>query len=228
MLCMIKISQTSPAMLNSRFYTFSNEAVRGVHKDTNYVVSQLKQYEKQYRRLGIVDVFCERASKLADGLAQSGQRDFAGMIYSNLLKLPMLKPHFREQIAKRALEVAVVQGDFVHALARLVDLKMLYKDAGMKKQYVDILLQEEKLLKKIIKDYPSSKLRFKSVARKIQPIDTYTLKMAMTKVDIAKSIMRREPNVALTRLYAAREIFVEYNRIKEVNFVDKLIYQIAS
>ncbi len=225
---MIKISQASPAILNNRFYAFSKEAVGGVHKDKNYVVSQLKQYQKQYCRLGIMDVFCDKASKLADSLAKNNQRDFAGMIYSNLLKFPMLKPQFKEKIAIRALEIAEVQGDFVHALARLVDLKMLYRDLGMKKHYAEILLKEEKLLKKIIKDYPSSKVRFKSVSRQIQPVETYTLKMAMTKVDIAKGILRRNPNAALTRLQAAREIFVQFNRTKEINFVDKLLSQIAS
>lgn len=225
---MIKISQASPAILNNRFYAFSKETVGGVHKDKNYVVSQLKQYEKQYNRLGLTDVFCNKAVQLADSLVKGGQRDFAGMIYSNLLKFPMLSTELKEKIAIRALEVAENQGDIVHTLARLVDLKKHYKDLGMKQNYFQILIEEEKLLKKIIKNYQLSKLRFKSVARQIQPIDTYILKQAMTKVEIAKSLLRRDPNSALTRLFAAREVFVKYNRKKEISFVDKLRSQILS
>ena len=141
---MIKIINASPEVLNGKFNQFSRMMIRGQHRDTTYVVSQLKQYEKQYKKLNLLDVFSENIAGLADALHHRGLDDFAGILYSHLVKLSNISPKQREVFAQRALEVAQNQGDLLHTLARIVDLKKVYQTNGRRRQVIDTLFLEKR------------------------------------------------------------------------------------
>ena len=223
----MKISQTSPEVLSCKFDRFSKMMMRGQHRDTTYVVSQLKQYEKQYKKLGMLDIFSDNISKLADGLHHRGMDDFAGIIYSNLVKMPNISPKQREIFAQRALEVAQNQGDSLHTLARIVDLKKVYQKNGRKRQVIDTLFLEEKQLMSIIKDFEKSKGSYKTYARMASSLETYELRLAMARLDIAKGLMNSNPLAAERKIQYAIPVFEKFGRDKEVQFANTLLGQLS-
>jgi hypothetical protein len=224
---MIKITQASPEMLNSKFSRFARTTLYGQNKDATYLISQMKQYEKSYKKLGMLDVFSESAARLADGLNHRGLDDFAGIIYSNLVKLPNISPKQREIYAQRALEVAQKQGDLLHTLARIVDLKRVYKDNGRKRQVIDTLLLEEKQLIAIIKDFEKTKQSYRTYNRGVNTLEIYQQRLAMARVDIAKGLMHSNPEAAERKLQLAIPIFEHFGREKELNFAYTILGQLA-
>lgn len=223
---MIKINQCDPISLNKNFSVFSNNTLKGTHKDTTYVVSQLKQYEKQYKKLGIFEVFCEKASAFAAKLGENGQYDFAGIIYSNLVKIPTLQPKQKEIYAKKALTIAITQGDSLHIIARLVDLKRIYKANGNKSQFLNTSFAEEKQLIQVLQNFENIQDNFKTVKRMANSPDTYRLQLANTRVDIGKGLLKNNPETAKRKLLQARKTFEKLGREKEVQFTDNLLSQI--
>ena len=224
---MMKIINSSPEILNQKFNKFSKMMMQGKHRDATYVVSQLKQYEKQYKRLGMLDVFSESIANLADGLHHRGLDDFAGIIYSNLVKLPNIAPKNRELFAQRALEVAQMQGDSLHTLARIVDLKKVYQKNGRKRQVIDTLFLEEKQLISIIKDFEKSKGSYKTYSREASTIETYELRLAMARVDIAKGLMNSNPLAAERKIQHAIPTFEKFGRDREAQFARTLLGQLS-
>ena len=225
---MMKISQSSPEVLNNRFNKFSRMMLKGQHCDTTYVVSQLKQYEKQYKKFGLLDVFSESIANLADGLHHRGLNDFAGIIYSNLVKLPNISPKQKEIYAQKALEVAQNQGDFLHTLARIVDLKRVYQNNGRKRQVIDTLFLEEKQLVVIIDDFEKTKQSYRTYNRKVNDIEVYQQRLAMARIDIAKGLMNSNPAAAERKILLAIPTFERFARDRELNFAHVLLGQLAS
>ncbi len=224
---MMKISQSSPEVLNRKFNKFSSMMMRGQHRDTTYVVSQLKQYEKQYKKLNLLDVFSENIAQLADSLHHREMDDFAGIIYSSLVKMPNISPKQREIFAQRALEVAQTQGDSLHTLARIVDLKKVYQKNGRKRQVIDTLFLEEKQLMAIIKDFEKSKGSYKTYSREASTLETYELRLAMARVDIAKGLMNSNPLAAERKIQYAIPTFEKFGRDKEIQFARTLLGQLS-
>jgi hypothetical protein len=175
----------------------------------------------------MLDVFSESAARLADGLHHRGLDDFAGIIYSNLVKLPNISPKQREVFAQRALEVAQTQGDSLHTLARIVDLKKVYQTNGRKRQVIDTLFLEEKQLMAIIKDFEGSKRSYKTYSRGANLLEVYELRLAMARVDIAKGLMNSNPLAAERKLQYAIPTFERFGRDREVQFAKTLLGQLS-
>lgn len=223
---MMKIINSSPEVLNSKFNQFSRMMIRGQHRDSTYVISQMKQYEKQYKKIGMLDVFCDQTSKLADALHHRGLEDFAGILYSNLVKLPNISPKQKEVFAQRALEVAQNQGDLLHTLARIVDLKKVYQNNGRRRQVIDTLFLEEKQLVAIIKDFEKTKKSYRTYNRGVSPLETYQLRLAMARVDIAKGLLNSNPEAAERKILLAMPTFEEFGKEKELNFAQNILNQV--
>lgn len=223
---MIKIINSSPEVLNSKFNRFSRMMINGQHRDSTYVISQMRQYEKQYKKVGMLDVFCDQTSKLADALHHRGLDDFAGILYSNLVKLPNISPKQKEVFAQRALEVAQNQGDMLHTLARIVDLKKVYQNNGRKRQVIDALLLEEKQLLAIIKDFEKTKRSYRTYNRGVSSIETYQLRLAMARVDIAKGLMNSNPEAGERKVLLAIPAFEALGREKEARFAQNILQQL--
>ena len=223
---MMKILNSSPEVLHQKFNKFSRMMLQGQHRDTTYVISQMKQYEKQYKKVGLLDMFCEQTSKLADGLHHRGLDDFAGILYSNLVKLPNISPKQREIFAQRALEVAQNQGDLLHTLARIVDLKKVYQNNGRRRQVIDTLFLEEKQLMAIIKDFEKTKKSYRTYNRGVSSFETYQLRLAMARVDIAKGLLNSNPEAAERKILLAMPIFEDFGKEKELSFAQNILNQV--
>ncbi len=224
---MMKISQASGEVLAHKFNRLRRMTLSGQHKDVTYVVSQLKQYEHQYKKLGMLDIFSDNLSKLADDLHQKGSDDFAGIIYSNLVKLPGISPKQRELYARQALDVAQNQGDMLHTLARIVDLKKVYQKNGRRRQVIDTLFLEEKQLVAIIDDFDRTKRTYKTFARGVNTLEAYQLRLAMARIDIAKGLMNSNPVAAERKIKLAIPTFETFGREKEIAFAQTLLGQLS-
>lgn len=212
--------------VNYNFEHFVKETVQQDNKrDPRYFIREIYDFQKQYSKFGMVDMFCDKLADFAEMLQSKGLKDFAGMVYSSLAKFPINKD-IRISILEKAIKNAESQGDKFHVLARVVDLKKLYKDEWMSKQYVRTLLREEKCLKSIVTDFEEAKKGFKTVAKGIESEDVYRLRLAFARIDIAKTCMRQNPGLALSKIKSAKRVFIEQGRTKEVEFSEQLAKQI--
>ena len=155
-----------------------------------------------------------------------GLNDIAGIIFSNLAKIPILSKENKELVILSGLKHAKDNEDVIHVLSRLVDLKFLYKNENSKKKYIKTLQEEEKYLTLIINDYFQSTQKYKTINRGANSIEKYKFRLATSKVDLAKALLRTEPNIALKKLNEANNIFTDLNKNKEIGFVKLLIQEI--
>ena len=144
----------------------------------------------------------------------------------NLAKIPILSKENKELVILSGLKHAKDNEDVIHVLSRLVDLKFLYKNENSKKKYIKTLQEEEKYLTLIINDYFQSTQKYKTINRGANSIEKYKFRLATSKVDLAKALLRTEPNIALKKLNEANNIFTDLNKNKEIGFVKLLIQEI--
>ena len=136
---MIKITNAELHNLNNDFRRFQTRIVESRKQDNTYFVSQLSQFQKKYKKAGLERSFAGHIFDFAEKMRKIGIEDFPGIIFSNLVKMPFLKPQVREFYAIKGLEYAQENGDAIHALARLVDLEKLYKQNKDTHKYTRIL-----------------------------------------------------------------------------------------
>ena len=142
----MRINPINVNRINHDFEHFARETMQSRIRNPHSFAKEISAFQKNYSKMGMLDVFCYNLADFAERLQGSGMRDFAGIVYSGLAKLPIAKDT-RITILEKAITNAENQGDKFHILARIVDLKKLYKAEWMSKQYVKTLLKEEKCLK---------------------------------------------------------------------------------
>ena len=224
---MIKITNAELRNLNNDFRRFQTRIVESRKQDNTYFVSQMNQFQKKYKKAGLEKSFAGNIFDFAEKMRKIGIDDFPGIIFSNLMKMPFLKPEIREFYAIKGLEYAQEKGDDIHALARLVDLEKLYKQNKDTHKYTRILFQQEKALIKICNDFKSAKRNYKTYSREHSPLKQYEMELAKTRVDIAKVILKTNPKQAKIILEKARTQFEKEGRQKEVDFVNLMLSELV-
>ena len=225
---MIKITNAELHNLNSEFSRFKARITQSRKQDNTYFVSQLSQFEKKYKKAGLANSFAVNMFDFAEKMHKIGIPDFPGIIFSNLMKMPFLKPQVKEQYAIKGLEYAEEQGDSIHVLARLVDLEKIYKQNKDTHKYTRVLFKQEKVLINICNDFKGAKRNFKTYSRSHSQLKQYEMELAKTRVDIAKVILKTNPKQAKIILEKAKTIFEREGRQKEVDFTDLLLSEIAA
>ncbi|MCM1002993.1 MAG: hypothetical protein NC408_01480 [Candidatus Gastranaerophilales bacterium] len=205
--------------LDRSFSSFAQETMARRKPDRNYVISQLQHYQTQYNKNGLFKDFLVRLEAFALGMEDSNLLDIAGMVFSKLAKFPTTD-EMKEQFLRGGLRIARKQGDPIHILARIVDLKKLYENNGDSRGRYKMLFPEERALTDIVENFPKAKGRFRTVSKEYSPLDKYRLQLARVKVDIAKKL---RPHEAYSRLIEAREIFEDLRCSKELKFVDRML-----
>ncbi len=223
---MIKISNAELNILNNDFRKFQSRIVQSKKQDTAYFVSQISHFEKKYKKAGLERSFASNIFEFAEKMRKMGIDDFPGIIFSNLMKMPFLKPQVKEFYAIKALEFAEERGDTIHVLARLVDLEKMYKKSGETHKYARVLFRQEKALIKICSDFKSAKDNYKTYSRKHNQLKKYEMELAKTRVDIAKVILKSNPKQAKIILEKARTVFDREKRQKEVDFINLMLSEI--
>ena len=221
----MKINPININKVNHNFEHFTRETIHSKVQDTHFFAREISGFQKQYSKCGKIDIFCDKLADFAEMLQDKGLKDFAGIVYSGLVKLPIDK-NKKISILEKAIENAEGQGDKFHVVARIVDLKKLYKAEWMSKLYVKTLLKEEKYLKSIVTDFEEAKKNFKTIEKNAGSEDVYRLRLAFARIDIAKTCMKQNPKLALSKIKSAKRVFAEQERTKELEFANQLIKQI--
>lgn len=217
--------KTELSILTGKFKQFGKATLQQKNPDKTYIASQLSRYQKQYRRMGREDIYVSESLSLAENFSQVGMNDFTGIIYSGLIKIPSIPVELKEYIIKKAFEVANKSGDKVHALARIADLKILYKNEKSKKKYVKTLFEEEKLLTEIVNNYSNTISGHRTVGRSVGEIKTYKFRLGASKTDLAKAHLRTNPELSRRKAEEATMIFDQLGRLREAAFANSLISQ---
>lgn len=183
--------------------------------------------QRKYLQARERDAFLRESECLADTMVDRKQYDFAGILLSKLCKLTRYFPNELEPFAYRGFELAKANNDHIHAMARLNDLRQIYFKVYEKfPQYIRILFEQEKCLKKILEDYNGATESFRSVTRKPAQKREYELMLAHVQTDIGKVTKRKSPVSAKEKLLEARDFFGKNGYSQHVEYIDMLLSEI--
>jgi hypothetical protein len=175
------------------------------------------------------DMFCYEADKFATQLEETKQHDFAGIVISSLCKLTDFIPEWQEHFALKGYKIAKANGDILHKMARLNDLrKIYYQNPNRVKEYLSVMYAQENCLKKLTYDYDSAISTFHSINRTPAKQGEYKTMLAFVQTELAKLTKKRHPHQAKIKLNNAREIFVENGNKQSVKYIDMLLNEIQS
>lgn len=173
------------------------------------------------------DVFCTEAEIAATKLAETENTNFAGIIMSSLCKLVEFIPELLEPMAIKGYEISKINGDTIHMLSRLNDLRKIYYGQPDKLfQYIKVLYKEEKCLKELVNNYEKATKSYKTLTRRPATLQEYEQMLGFIQTEIGKLTKRKHPTDALDKLISAREIFIRRNNTKHVAYIDLLIKEI--
>lgn len=175
------------------------------------------------------DEFCAESEKLATALTKENENGFAGIIYSTLCKVTEFFPNELEKFALKGYEVAKSNGDYVHMMARLNNLRKVYANRPDRLyDYIQTLYKQEKCLKQLTRHYEECVQGFQSVIRKPATLEQYESMLAYVQTEIAKLTKRKHPYDALNKLMSARHIFEQQNNTQSIKYIDMLISEIVA
>lgn len=225
-----------PIILNNinhllpKFKNFSEFVLTNKGQISPKIFSQEFGYiQKDFINASQRELFCQEADKLAIKLMKEEKGDFAGIIYSALTKLTEFFPKELEIYAKKGLEVAKSNGDYVHIMARLNNLRKVYMGKPDKVyDYVQTLYAQEKCLRKLSSHYETASSTYQSVTRKAASKDDYEVMLAFVQTEIGKLTWKKHPNDSMRKLINAREIFEKNNDNRSLSYVDMLISKIKT
>ncbi len=215
-------------IINKQFDAFSKKALKKADTDTRFLITQMQLQETNYRQAGAVELFIYKAQQFAEQCLNAGLSNFTGIIYSSLIKFEPLPFELKEVLIKRSLEIAKINDDPIHQLARIVDLKHLYtKNPNVdRKKYIKILFSEEDILKKIVRNFEECSEKFRTVVKEESEFEKYKFHLGLIKMEIARIIMKTDKKLALKELKTAKNIFAQLGKTKEeytvYGFIEKL------
>lgn len=227
---MTKIVNTQLTNLDKDFYRFQTKIIQSKKQNNSAFVSSLCKYQKLYKKAGSESNFVENLDSFAEIMKKAGIENLPGIIYSTLVKLPFLTPQAREMYALKGLDYAEQQGDYIHILARLSNLEILYKQAGRARAHahLNILLRKVGVLTEICNNFENAVEGYRTFNKKHRTLTDFKLELARTRVGIAKSMKNTSPKHAIYELEKAREILKHENKQKEVDFVDLMLSEIKN
>ena len=227
----MNIKNSSVEFVNKQFHNYTQQTLKkSVMPEIPKVITSLQVYERSYKKLGCIELFVQKAQAFAEECFNKGFIDITGIIYSSLIKLPQLPIEAKEILIIRAIRIAQQQNDSIHELARTVDLKQLYdKERNKtKREYMNILFSEEKILKNIVDNYQKCCANYQTISRKVGDINLYKFNLGLCKIEIAKKVFKSDKKLANKKLKEAKKIFIELDKTKEIYYIEKLIYELKS
>ena len=166
---------------------------------------------------------------LIEFLVNKNQDHLAGIAYSVLIKMNENNPKAVEELALKALAIATRFNDPVHKMARANDLVNIYsKSERGSERHVKYLRIANRALMDICKNYNRSiKDRYKSISRKLAPLEKYELLLCNTKLKIAKYTAENEISNARYELEEAKKLFKKNKNSSLEESVRILSWEIA-
>ena len=212
----------------SEFRSFSEFVLTNNKKFTPRVFSEeFGKVQRGFLAGNDRDVFCSEAGNFAEKLAAQNNNDFAGIIYSGLCKLTEFYPPVLEKYALKGYEAAKANGDYVHMMARLNDLRKIYMNKPDKLyDYIQVLYKQEKCLRQLARHYDTAVESFQTVSRKPAKKEDYEQMLGYVQTEIAKLTRKKHPNDAMRKLLSAKEIFEKSGNKPSIKYIDMLLRDI--
>ncbi len=167
---------------------------------------ELNEFKKELENQKHLDAQIKRISLFAERLVGYGLDDFAGTVYSFLLKLsPSQK--ITEEIARKELALAKRTKDPIHICARISDLEKIYK-AKMPNspEHIKWIRENTKYLRKLVNHYEHAKRNYRTMIKRARPKEYYERALANSNLNLAKVTMCQSPKEALKEVKEAQEI----------------------
>ncbi len=230
-----KMAYTLPKLLPpyyppTRLERFSNLVLNTQNQmSTQNFSEEFGKIQRQYLIEKQKDLFCSEADRFADKLIEYENNDFAGIIMSALCKLTQFFPEKQEPFAIKGYEIAKANGDPIHMMARLNDLRKIYYRRPEKLyQYIQVLYKQEKCLKELTRNYDNAVNSYQSVTRQAAKQRDYEQMLAHVQTEIGKITKRKHPHDAKSKLLSAREIFEQRGNTKNVEYINMLLAEIEA
>ncbi|MDE6137836.1 MAG: hypothetical protein K2F57_00030 [Candidatus Gastranaerophilales bacterium] len=169
----------------------------------------------------------KHSKRMAENLVKLGDLNLAGIVYSLLIRLNPKNTTIVEQAATNALAIAKRFNDPIHIMARANDLKEIYKisQPGSSK-HLKALQTEKKALNEICNNYEGVKKRYRTLSRKMRPVEAYELKLAAIRFEIAEIIAKENKTAAIEELLAAKTILEKSDQGKLYNKIINLLAEL--
>ena len=181
------------------------------------------KFEKKSQR----ELMNKNSKRLAEQLVSFGNGTLAGIIYSFLIKLNCRNTDVLEQLAYNALAIAKRFHDPVHIMARCEDLnKVLVQKDSKSPQRLKILFEEKRALSDICKNYEKMENRYKTITRKLKPVDVYENMLCNVKIRIAKYLRDSNKNQALQELNEAHKIAEKLGKTDTIKAITRITNEI--
>jgi hypothetical protein len=175
------------------------------------------------------DEFCTQADILAASLEKGQHNDFASMIMSTLCKVAEFMPEKLEEFAQKGYEIAKTNGDCVHMMARLNNLRKLYfRKPNKLNKYVEVFYKQEECLKELTSNYKQATKSYHSIFRRPATKNEYENMLAYVQTEIGKLIKKKHPEEAQEKLLSARAIFAKGENYESVVYIDMLLKEIQT
>lgn len=195
--------------------------------DTQIFAEEFGKIQKNFLKAKQRDTFCTEAEVLAERMLAEKQNEFASIILSSLCKLTQFIPEQLENFAWQGYEVAKRNGDTVHMMARLNDLrKIYYRKPDKLHLYLKVLFKLEKCLKELTTNYETTVNSYNTIFRQPANKKDYELMLAHVRTELGKLIKRKQPTDAAEKLLAARETFEKRNYNQHLEYIDMLLDEI--
>jgi len=193
-----------------------------------FFAGEFSRIKNAYLRYGQEDTFCIESDRLADRLMEKNNFDFVGIIMSALCKINEDMPHNLEYFARKGYMASYRNGDYIHAVARLNDLRRIYMGKPEKRyEYLHILYKQEHFLQEMVHDYAGTVSAFRTIKRAAAPKGTYEQMLAYTKTEISKLTYHKNPHGAMTKLNTAMQLFRKADNTHGLNYAKLIVRNIA-
>ncbi len=210
------------------FNKFANKIKQGTKNkipiNPKEVSTEIYRYNNIFAKQNKTSLFNNLAMQLAQSLVSLGDNNLAGAIYSFLIKTNAGNTKLAEQIATNALAIAKRQHDPIHIMARANDLNNIYKvTAPQSKRRLTILYDEKRALNDICTDYEKVSKRYKTLTRRMKPVEVYEIMLASIKIQIAEFVSSTNKNLAKEEALGAKKILDKYGKGKLTNQLNKIL-----
>lgn len=190
--------------------------------------TDLNKFAPVFEKTPDTDILVKKANKFAERCVSKGNNNFAGVIYSFLLKV-IKQPKVIENIAVKQLAIARRTDDPIHIMARTTDIRKIYQEiAPNSPEHLKWLREEAKSIRRVIKHYEYAKNQYQTIARDVKPIEFYEENLGYVLIYTGEILKNQSPKEAVPILKEAKDIFQKQKNIKAINTVDKIIEQMET
>lgn len=210
------------------FNKFANKITQGtknkIQISPKEVSTEIYRYNNIFAKKNMTSLFTNLAMQLAQTLVSLGDNNLAGTIYSFLIKTNGGNAKLAEQIATNALAIAKRQHDPIHIMARANDLNNIFKvTAPQSKRRLTILYDEKRALNDICTNYEKVSKRYKTLTRRMKPVEVYEIMLASIKIQIAEFVASTDKYLAKEEALGAKKILDKYGKGKLTQQVNRLL-----